>query len=134
MPFVVDASVALAWALQEVHTTATLALQRIRNDEAIVPSLWWFELRNGLVINERRGRITMIETARFLGRIARVSIRVDLAPSETTVLDLARRHHLTVYDAAYLELAMREVLPIATLDVALVRAARDEAVAVVEGP
>jgi predicted nucleic acid-binding protein len=128
MPFVVDASVALAWALQEVHTTATLALQRIRNDEAIVPSLWWFELRNGLVINERRGRITTIETARFLRRIARVLISVDLAPGETTVLDLARRHRLTVYDASYLELALREDLPMATLDVALVRAARAEAV------
>lgn len=55
MPFVVDASVAIAWALQEIHPTAAVALARLENDEAVVPTLWWFELRNGL-INERRGR------------------------------------------------------------------------------
>lgn len=128
MPFVMDASVVLAWALQEQHNTATAALQRIDSDEAIVPGLWWFEVRNGLVINERRGRITEVETGRFLQRFARLSARAGGAPDESVTFALARRHRLTVYDTAYLELAIREGLPLATLDTALVRAARVESV------
>ncbi len=128
MPFVVDASVVLAWALPEAHNTAMLALQRVENDEAVVPGLWWFEVRNGLVVNERRGRITAIETDIFLQRIARLSTRVGGAPDEALTMALARRHRLTVYDAAYLELAIREGLPLASLDTALIRAARAEAV------
>ncbi len=131
MPFVVDASVVLAWALQEAHSTATAALQQIENDEAVVPSLWRFEVWNGLVINERRGRITEIESTIFLQRIARLSIRVGSAPDETVTLALARRHRLTVYDAAYLELALREHLALATTDVALARAAQAEQVPLV---
>jgi hypothetical protein len=57
MPFVLDASVAACWAFEdEDHPTATLALGPIRSDQARVPSLWWFEVRNTLIINERRGR------------------------------------------------------------------------------
>jgi len=131
MPFVVDASVVLAWALQEAHNTATAALRRIENDEAVVPGLWWFEVRNGLLINERRGRITEAETTRFLQRIARLSTGVGGTPDETVLLALARRHRLTVYDAAYLELALREGLVLATLDEALARAAQAEQVRLV---
>src|ERR1043166_4038153 len=101
MPFVMGASVMLAWALQGAHSTATAALQRIDNDDAVVPGLWWFEVRNGLVINERSGRITEVETARFLQRIAHLPTRVGGAPDESVTLALARRHRLTVYDAAY---------------------------------
>ena len=128
MPFVVDASVVLAWAPQEAHSVATAALARIENDEAVAPSLWWFEVRNGLVVNERRGRITETETAHFLRRIALLSTRVVDLPDENGVLVFARRHRLTVYDASYLELAMREGLPLATLDGPLTSAARAEGV------
>jgi hypothetical protein len=69
-----------------------------------------------LVLGERRGRLTEQETARFLRDISRLRISLDRTPDEMPVLTLTRRHKLTVYDAAYLELALREVAALATLD------------------
>jgi predicted nucleic acid-binding protein len=117
MPFVLDASIAACWAFDdEDHPVAALALERIRTDEARVPSLWWFEVRNTLIVNERRKRLTESDTADFLRGLARLGVTVDLSPEEAEVLALARRHRLTVYDAAYLELARRDGVPLATLD------------------
>lgn len=117
MPFVLDASIAACWAFEdEDHPTAALALERIRTDEAQVPSVWWFEVRNTLIVNERRGRITEADTAALLRGLSRLGITVDRSPEEAAVLTLARRHSLSVYDAAYLELAQREQLPLVTLD------------------
>ena len=127
MPFVLDASVAACWAFDdEDHPVAALALERVRTDEARVPSLWWFEVRNTLIVNERRGRLTENDTAAFLRGLARLGVTVDRSPVEADVLTLARRHRLTVYDAAYLELARRDGVPLATLDTALATAARAE--------
>ena len=129
MAFVLDASIAACWALEdEAHPQADLALRRVRTEEAVVPSMWWFEVRNILVVNERRKRITESGTASFLRELARLPIRVDRAPAEGEVLRLAREHRLSVYDAAYLELARREGLPLATLDRDLAGAARAESV------
>jgi predicted nucleic acid-binding protein len=100
----------------------------MKGDQALVPTLWWFELRNALVVNERRGRITEQQTARFLRNVERLAITIDGTPDESGVLTLARRHRLTVYDAAYLELAVRNALPLATLDAMLATAARSEGV------
>lgn len=73
MPFGMDASVVACWAFpDEVHAIAALALQRIGADEAHVPGLWWFEVRNALIINERRGRITEPDTTAFLHRLSRL--------------------------------------------------------------
>jgi len=117
MPFVLDASVAACWAFDdEDHPVAALALARVRTDAAVVPSVWWFEVRNTLIVNERRGRITEADTAAFLRELTRLGVMVDRTPEETAVLALARTHRLTVYDASYLELAQREALPLATLD------------------
>ena len=127
MPFVLDASVAACWAFDdEDHPRAALALDRMRTDSAVVPSLWWFGVRNTLVVNERRGRLTEIDTGAFLRALARLTLTVDRVPGEQAVLALARRHRLTVYDAAYLELAQRVGVPLATLDGTLERAARAE--------
>jgi len=127
MPFVLDASVASCWAFDdEDHPAAALALARIRSDHALVPGLWWFETRNVLIVNERRGRLSEADTAAFLRLIGRLGILVDHAPRESAVLSLARKHRLSVYDASYLELAQREALPLASLDHDLVRAARQE--------
>jgi predicted nucleic acid-binding protein len=127
MSFVLDASVAACWAFEdEDHPTATLALDRIRSDQARVPSLWWFEVRNTLIINERRGRLAEADTAAFLRGLSRLGVTVDRLPEEAGVMTLARKHRLTVYDASYLELAQREILPLATLDADLIRAARAE--------
>jgi predicted nucleic acid-binding protein len=131
MPFVLDASVAASWAFNdEDHPIAARALERIRTDEARVPSLWWFEIRNTLIVNERRGRITQTDTALFLRALFRLGILIDRTPQESAVLTLARTRRLTVYDASYLELAQRENLPLATLDTDLARAARAENITV----
>jgi predicted nucleic acid-binding protein len=130
MAFVLDASVTACWAFQdEDHPDASLAFDRMRSGEAVVPCLWWFEVRNILVVNERRRRIAESETAAFLLSLSRLRIRVDRFPDENAVLRLARTHRLSVYDAAYLELAQREGLPLATLDTALQKAAAAEGVA-----
>lgn len=130
MPFVLDASVALAWAFAEDESnTAQAALARLRTDEAVAPALWWFEVRNTLVIGERRGRVTEADTAAFLGEIARLGIAIDRAPHELDVLAMARQHRLTVYDAPYLELAQRLGAPLATLDRELQAAARQSGIA-----
>jgi predicted nucleic acid-binding protein len=66
MALVIDASVVAAWAFEEEHPTAESAFARVRAEEAFVPVLWWYELRNVLVLGERRGRLTEQQTARFL--------------------------------------------------------------------
>jgi predicted nucleic acid-binding protein len=127
MPFVIDASIAACWAFEdEDHPVAALALERIRSDEALVPSLWWFEVRNTLIVNERRGRLTEADVTVFLRGLARLGVTIDRTPDEAAVLTLAGRHRLTVYDASYLELAQREGVLLATLDTDLVNAARSE--------
>ena len=129
MPFVIDASITACWAFDdEDHPVAALALDRIRADEVRVPSLWWFEVCNALIVNERRGRLTQAEMSAFLRGLSRLGVMVDREPNEEHVLMLARRHQLTVYDACYLELASRESLPLATLDTDLGNAAHREKV------
>lgn len=125
--FVMDASVTASWAFDdEDHPVAARALDRLRQHEARVPALWWFEVRNTLLINERRGRLTESDTLIFLGGLAALGILIDHAPDEAAVLALARRHRLTAYDASYLELARRECIGLATLDSRLAAAARIE--------
>jgi predicted nucleic acid-binding protein len=133
MPFVLDASIAACWAFEdEDHPVAAAALDRVRSDEARVPSLWWFEVRNTLMVNERRGRMTENDTAAFLRGLARLGVTVDRSIEEADILALARRHRLTVYDAAYLELARRDDVLLATLDRELATAARAEGISLLE--
>jgi predicted nucleic acid-binding protein len=78
---VVDASIAACWAFRdEDHPNADLALARLRTTEAVVPAFWWFEVRNILVVNERRQRITEAETAVFLRDLTRLPISIDRVP------------------------------------------------------
>jgi predicted nucleic acid-binding protein len=130
MPIAVDCSVAAAWALVDEWTAWTsAALQAATVEGAIVPSLFWYEIRNILVVNERRGRIEPAQSAQFLADVDPLT-DVDLGPVETDVLALARTHNLTVYDASYLELASRLGLPLCTLDTQLIQAAPKIGVAV----
>ena len=125
MPFVIDASIVAAWALQDEESShAAEALERLRGEPALAPALLFFEVRNVLLVNERRGRLTEVQSAQFLRALARLPIRIDRSPDEAQLMTLARRHRLTVYDAAYLELALRERLPLVTLDARLEAAMR----------
>jgi predicted nucleic acid-binding protein len=126
MAFVLDASVTLTWAFpDEQNPIAQRAWQllELTAESALVPSLWWYEVRNILVVNERRGRITPSRTAVFLGEIAALPIVTDFAQDSLAVLEIARSYRLTIYDAAYLALALREYVPLATLDTDLRKAA-----------
>lgn len=90
---------------------------------AIVPGVWWYELRNALVMNERRGRLSSADTAATLTDLRQLRISIDQVHDEDVVVALAREHHLSVYDAAYIEVALRQTLPIASLDKRLRQAA-----------
>ena len=130
MSFVVDASVTAAWCFSdESQALADAALDELRKHGAVAPAIWWFEVRNLLIIGERRGQIDLQGTAVFLRDLAGLHITIDADLDEAVVLTLARDHRLTVYDAAYLELATRAGLPLATLDRSLAAAARRAGIA-----
>jgi predicted nucleic acid-binding protein len=125
MPFVVDTSVVGSWLLpDEHHPEAVTALDRLKDDEAFAPSLLWFELRNLLLANERRQRITPAQTAVVLNLVQQLPLWLDSQADSDATLELALAHGLTVYDAVYLELALRRHLPLVTFDVTLAEAAR----------
>ncbi|NBC34467.1 MAG: PIN domain-containing protein [Alphaproteobacteria bacterium] len=131
MPLVLDGSIAASWCLpDEFSEISDRVLERARIDRCFVPSLFWFEIRNVLVINERRGRISRWQSQDGLHRISRLFLIVDWIPEEQAVLSIARRHRLTVYDAAYLELALRQGALLATLDRRMAAVARTEGVGV----
>jgi predicted nucleic acid-binding protein len=130
--FVLDASVAASWCFpDESHRNAEAAFSLIGQDTALAPALLWFELRNVLLMGERRNRLSEAQTARFLRYLSELPIEVDRDPDDSLVLGLARIHRLSVYDAVYLELAQRRAIPLATLDRALMNAARAERVPLV---
>ena len=133
MPFVVDASVTLAWCFEDEATPQTEAiLDRLIDDTAIVPALWELEVSNVLLMGERRGRLTEAQSARFVALLGQLPIHVDSATVEMgAVLAAGRRHELTAYDAAYLVLAEREGVALATTDAGLRSAAKGAGVAVI---
>ncbi len=128
MGLVIDVSVVASWALEdERNDVAERVLVRLRREGAVMPALFFVEIRSTLIVNERRGRISEQDTSVFLMLLRRLPIAIDTAPSEDRLLDLARAHKLTVYDAAYLELALRENLELVTFDAKLQSAASAEA-------
>ncbi len=125
---VLDASVAMVWCYPDEHEDYAYAvLDRLENTVAVVPSSWRIEVANALLMGERRSRLSHADVKRFFELLNTLAIRID---SETALrafgetLALGRAHKLTAYDAAYLELAMRENLALATLDDPLKRAAK----------
>lgn len=133
MSFVLDASAALAWAFErsapEEAQAALTLLNRLRDDEALVPDLWHLEVTNALVVGNRRGAISAAKVSDFLARLDALPIRIDTTPAaerKEHLFSLAREHELSAYDAAYLDLAMRTGSPLATFDRRLA-AARDRA-------
>jgi predicted nucleic acid-binding protein len=132
--FVLDGSVALAWCFpDEAAPYPQSVLDALARAQAVVPSLWTLEVANVWLVSERRKRCTHSDIAHWASFLEALPIVVD---DETTsrawadTLSLARAQNLSVYDATYLELALRRKLPIATLDSKLKRAA--EAVGISE--
>ena len=121
---VIDNSVFLAWCLgDEENPVATGAMQRVAEEGGVVPRIWWYELRNALLMNERRGRISPQQVSDTLTDSLALGIVIDEEHDDSLILDFARRLKLTVYDAAYLGIAFRRSLPLATLDQRLREAA-----------
>ena len=122
---VLDASIAAAWCFKEETTQYTngvlLAVSEFA--EAAAPGLWAYEIRNSVLMGVRRNRLTRSDAEEFLDSIPDLRISLIDPPSYGPVFTLAERHGLTFYDAAYLELAIREGLPLASLDAQLMRAA-----------
>ena len=131
--FVIDASILAGLALaDERPSRAVAAVERLREETALAPSLVFFEIRNVLLVSERRRRITPTGTEEFLQIVARLPIMIDVDCDEKRLMPLARKHRLAAYDAAYLELALRKSVALATLDAELERAARAEGVTLVQ--
>ena len=134
MRFVLDASIALAWVFpDETSEVANLLRKGLRTGEAIAPPLLVYEIGNALLNAVRRGRISGAERRKLCGVLAALPIEVDSLSAPRVwgaASDLAEEHGITIYDASYLELAVRTGLPLATLDHALVRAAESAGISV----
>lgn len=122
--FVFDASVALTWLLGDgSDALAERVLDQLKDRSALVPAIWELEVANGLVVAERTKRSTLARSTRFLELLAALPIETDASARGATLLPVARKASVSVYDAGYLELAMRVNAPLATLDPRLKAAA-----------
>jgi predicted nucleic acid-binding protein len=117
---VIDASSGLAWCFEDKGgPEADVLIEKVATDGAAVPGVWSLEIANGLVMGERRGRIKPAASTAFIAMIEELPIVADRATNARALhetMSLAREHRLTAYHAAYLELAMRLGLPLATGD------------------
>lgn len=121
MDWVVDSSIALAWALpDETSKEADRFLSRISMKSILwVPALWWYEMANALLMAQRRKRLGEAEKIRLMELYGRLPIQTDVGLDSDIVWrlhTLATEYHLSAYDAAYLELAQRRGLGLATVD------------------
>ncbi|MGA8623052.1 MAG: type II toxin-antitoxin system VapC family toxin [Candidatus Sulfotelmatobacter sp.] len=133
---VLDASVVVAWCFEDESTSFSEGVLDLLSAgmEVLTPAIWPFEVANALLMAERRKRIKMAQVTALLARIA--GLRISVEPIQTSsafnqILSIARQNNLTEYDAAYVELALREGLPLATLDAGLRTAARHLGIALV---
>jgi predicted nucleic acid-binding protein len=124
--FVVDSSVALAWCFEDEHSQPVMdLLNRVAETGAFAPSLWPLETLNGLLMAEHRNRLDGRRRQRLAGFLRDLPVTLDGETAEqawTATARLAERHRLTLYDAAYLELAQRRKLPLASLHRDLIKA------------
>jgi predicted nucleic acid-binding protein len=126
---VLDASVAVAWCFEDQNTPFTEGVLDLLSagTEVLTPAIGPFEVANALLVAERRKRITLAQVTALLRRIAGLPISIEPIEAGRAfehILSVARQQNLTEYDAAYLELALRTGLPLATLDSKVKQAAR----------
>ena len=126
--FVLDCSVTMAWCFDDEATEYTSGVRDSLVDaQAVVPSLWQLEVANATIVGERRKRLDEARSQRFIALLQALPIIVDDETSSrvfSDIIHLARAYQLSTYDAAYLDIAIRRGLPLATLDDALKRAAQ----------
>jgi len=126
--FVLDCSVTAAWCIEdEANPSTDRLLDSLKSGEALVPALWSLEISNVLLTAERRHRLTRAQAFQCLEMLRSLPVVVDESTSSRAmgdILSLARDQNLSVYDAAYLELSIREALPLATRDKTLATAAK----------
>jgi predicted nucleic acid-binding protein len=128
---IIDASMAAAWCLPDESDDALMWLDAVAADGAIVPALWPFEINNVLLVAERRKRISEAGVLRARTLLDRLPIAIEPAPTSATAsetLQLARRFALSFYDASYLELAIRNRLPLGSFDQPLCKAAKSHGI------
>lgn len=134
--FVLDNSIVMTWCFRdESNPYADAILDKLTEAEALVPAIWSLEVVNVLLAAERRQRLRQTDSVRFLALLAQLPITTEprpMAEKMGEILTLGRATNLSSYDASYLELAMRQGLPIATLDQKLLAAARQVAVPLLE--
>ena len=132
MAFVLDASMTMSWCFADENTPySRRVLDLLLDSYGEVPALWSFEVANVLAVNEKRQRLTKTASVEFLQTLSGLDIRIDRsfpAVDGKVLLPLVWRYGLTAYDAAYLELAIRKGLPLATFDKELIAAAPLEGV------
>ena len=125
--FVLDASVAACWLLDdEDDADANAALERLGQEDALVPQLWHIEIRNCLLVARRRRRLSGDDLRERLRALAGLPVRTDADFDPDSSFALADRHGLSLYDALYLNLAQRRGIPLATLDKTLRGAAHSD--------
>jgi len=126
--FVVDNSVVMAWCFQdETNSYADAVLDRLAECEALVPAVWPLEVGNVLLVAERNKRLSEADSTRFTALLNELPLIVEQETPQRAmgeILMLAREYRLSTYDASYLDLAMRNGVPLATLDKNLRRAAK----------
>lgn len=137
MSFVLDNSVTMRWCFGDGKPSeieyATKAARTLRTDSALVPAIWALEVANVLARGESRGEIPEDRSTAFLQLLRSMRIEADPSTADhalTDTLEIARKYRLSAYDAAYLELATRQELPLATLDQDLRKAAKRAGVAI----
>ena len=137
MSFVLDASVALLWLVPQTNPAgvdyASAALKAFKQSQAIAPSLMALEIADVVAKLEFKGLVAEADSQRFIALLGRLNMVTDQATAAHALgdtLNLARRYRLSAYDAAYLELALRTGLPLATLDANLTKAAKSAGVAI----
>lgn len=120
MKLVIDSSITLAWLFEDERSSLSEAvLQRVTENGAVVPTLWRLEIANALQMALRRQRIDVAFRDASLADLSALKVDIDAHTGRHAwgrTLELSERHRLTLYDAAYLELALRVQLPLATLN------------------
>ena len=132
MALVIDASATLPWFLEDERTAFTEdLLKSLASVEYWAPAIWCLELPNGLLVAERKRRISPARRVEALDQVSRLRIRIDLEkPNIKAISALAERRGLTTFDASYLELALRQGFGLVTLDSDLAASAAAEQVPV----